>query len=361
MWRLNGMDNGTEAFGGTTTEDVDAALARGELGFTDVPDWAKQQVMYCKMKNIVNGYSATQYGSNDPVSTQQLCTMVLRWFYRSLSGSDWSYDTAVAKARSLYFVPGYIADSPVIKRGDMAIIIYRAMRPDLIDYTDIEYWNIVPPEPAATPTPIPIRINADTGYWDGLSPKPTPTPTPVIKPIEQMEAAELYTLAEEAVQLVNVERAKEGLRKLALKPEMMEVARIKSQDMVDYNYFAHHPVEGQLARANGNTFMLVQNLNIRGLQGRTEAIAIGRTPIEVVTGWMESPGHRKILLSDWTTHIGIGVACKIDGQHKSLYWTLIVNEWTNLDVDGDGRESVQNQPKPIATDPATAYTPLKVS
>jgi uncharacterized protein YkwD len=176
-----------------------------------------------------------------------------------------------------------------------------------------------------------------------------------------MSAAELYAYAEEVVRLVNIERAKEGLRELALKPEMMEVARIKSQDMIDYDYFGHSPAEGRHARVNGSTGMLVQNLNIRGLQGRAEAIAIGRTPIEVVSGWLESPGHRKILLSDWTTHIGVGVACKIDGLYKALYWTLIVNTWTNLDVDGDSRESVQNQPKPVATDPATAYTPLKVS
>jgi uncharacterized protein YkwD len=179
-----------------------------------------------------------------------------------------------------------------------------------------------------------------------------------------MSAAELYAYAEEAVRLVNIERAKEGLRELALKPEMMEVARIKSQDMVDYDYFGHSPAEGRHARVNGSTGMLVQNLNIRGLQGRAEAIAATaatRTPIDVVTGWLESSGHRKILLDAGGTHIGVGAACKIDGLHKSLYWTLIVTEWTNLMVDGDGRESVQNQPKPVATDPATAYTPLKVS
>jgi uncharacterized protein YkwD len=360
MWRLNGMDKGVEAFGETTTADVDAALARGELGFVDVPDWAKQHVMYCKMKDIVNGYSATQYGSNDSVSTQQLCTMVLRWYLGTLSGTDWSYDTAVAKARSLYFVPGYIADSPVIKRGDMAIIMYRAMRPDLIDYTDAEYWNTVSLEPTAKPTPIPLRIDPDTGYWDGLSPKPVATPTPTQTPTSAtpMTAAELYAYAEEVVRLVNIERAKEGLRELALKPEMMEVARIKSQDMVDYDYFGHYPKDGS-DRVSGNTSALIFNLNIRGLQGRSEAITVTNTPIDAVTNWMESSGHRKILLDAGGTHIGVGVAAKIGpGSYKAVYYTLIVNTWTNRNVDSDARESVQNQPKPVATDPATAYTPL---
>jgi uncharacterized protein YkwD len=138
----------------------------------------------------------------------------------------------------------------------------------------------------------------------------------------------------------------------------MEVARIKSQDMVDYNYVAHYPTDGS-NRVNGDTFVLINNLNIRGLQGRSEAITTGqKTPENAVEAWMNSPEHRKILLEARATHIGVGITNK---SRNYPYWTLIVNEWTNLKVDGDGRESVQNQPKPVATNPATAYTPLKVS
>jgi uncharacterized protein YkwD len=174
--------------------------------------------------------------------------------------------------------------------------------------------------------------------------------------------AEMYALAEEAVRLVNIERARVGVRELVIKPEMMEVAKIKSQDMVDYNYYAHYPVEGTSARANGNTATLIQRLNIRGLQGRSECIDVGLdTPKSVVMGWMNSEGHRKVLLSDWNTHIGVGTAYTKGVGSTNIYWTLIVSEWTNLQVDSDSRESVQNQPKPVATNPATAYTPLKVS
>jgi uncharacterized protein YkwD len=155
-----------------------------------------------------------------------------------------------------------------------------------------------------------------------------------------------------------------GQRALVLKPELMEVARIKSQDMVDYNYTAHYPTDGS-DRVSGRTGALISNLYIRGLQGRSEAIAAGqKTPEVAVMDWMSSTEHRKILLKDNVTHIGVGVVNRnhnIPNSSRVLYWTLIVSEWTNLKVDSDSRESVQNQPKPVATNPATAYTPLKVS
>jgi uncharacterized protein YkwD len=50
-----------------------------------------------------------------------------------------------------------------------------------------------------------------------------------------------------------------------------------------------------------------------------ENIAYGqRTAQEVVTAWMNSPGHRANILSSSTTQIGVGAAKKSDG---TLYWT----------------------------------------
>jgi hypothetical protein len=131
MWRLNGMDSGKDN-AGITARMVDDAVARGELGFTDVPDWAKREVMYCKMRNIVNGYNATTYGSGDAVSARHVCTVALRYMIGNQEGTTWTYGTAIDKAITSDIAPDYTEDTPTIDRGDVAVIMYRIMRPDLI-------------------------------------------------------------------------------------------------------------------------------------------------------------------------------------------------------------------------------------
>jgi uncharacterized protein YkwD len=167
--------------------------------------------------------------------------------------------------------------------------------------------------------------------------------------------AEYYALAEEVVRLVNIERAKEGLRELALMPEMMDVAKRKSQDMVDYNYYSHYPKEGPYSRLTGNTGFMLDKVPLPGFGGpREECIDWGRyTPETVVKRWMASPGHRAALLAAHVTHIGVGFAANENGDGK---WTLIVKEWTDVAVENDTRELY---PYVEATNPATGSTPLK--
>ena len=49
----------------------------------------------------------------------------------------------------------------------------------------------------------------------------------------------VLSFEKEVVRLVNVERQKSGLRSLTYDWELSRVARIKSQDMKDRNYFSH--------------------------------------------------------------------------------------------------------------------------
>jgi len=111
-------------------------------------------------------------------------------------------------------------------------------------------------------------------------------------------------------ELVNVERQKNGLAPLAFDSSISNVARIKSKDMSDNNYFAHQsPTYGSAAD------MLTQN-GIR-YSAWGENIAAGqRTPEEVVNAWMNSPGHRANILGSQFTKIGVGY---VNGSRP--YWT----------------------------------------
>ena len=52
--------------------------------------------------------------------------------------------------------------------------------------------------------------------------------------------------------------------------------------------------------------------------GQENAAHGQRSPVEVVDGWMNSPGHRANLLNDEVSEIGVGFA--IDDETGTPYW-----------------------------------------
>jgi uncharacterized YkwD family protein/spore coat assembly protein SafA len=114
---------------------------------------------------------------------------------------------------------------------------------------------------------------------------------------------------DEVIRLCNVERAKYGLKDLTENWELSRVALYKSQDMKNKKYFAHQ------SPTYGSPFDMMKAF---GLTYRTagENIAMGyTTPQAVVTGWMNSSGHRANILN--TSYSQIGVGYVKDGN----YWT----------------------------------------
>jgi len=116
----------------------------------------------------------------------------------------------------------------------------------------------------------------------------------------------------EVIRLVNAERAKNGLPALKANWELSRVARYKSQDMIDKNYFAHQ------SPTYGSPFDMMESFGIR-FSAAGENIAKGqRTPAEVMNAWMNSPGHKSNILSRSYTEIGVGLARNKNGV---CYWT----------------------------------------
>ena len=121
--------------------------------------------------------------------------------------------------------------------------------------------------------------------------------------------ASVRAYEQEVIRLVNVERAKYNLKPLTEDWELSRVARYKSQDMHDRRYFDHtSPTYGtpfQMMRAFGLSY-----------RSAGENIAMGyRTPQAVVTGWMNSSGHRANILNNSYTKIGVGYVA------EGNYWT----------------------------------------
>lgn len=119
-------------------------------------------------------------------------------------------------------------------------------------------------------------------------------------------------LEEEVVRLVNAERAKMGLHALKHNWELSRVARYKSQDFINKNYFAHQ------SPTYGSPFDMIKQFGIK-YTAAAENIAKGQpTPASVMNSWMNSTGHRNNILSSSYYEIGVGVAKDSKGN---LYWT----------------------------------------
>lgn len=120
------------------------------------------------------------------------------------------------------------------------------------------------------------------------------------------------TMELEVLKLINEERKKEGLAPFTYSEELSKVARTKSQDMADKNYFSH------TSPTYGDPFTMMKSF---GIKYRTagENIAKGYySASSVVNGWMNSEGHRANILNPSFNKIGIGYATNKSG---TTYWT----------------------------------------
>ena len=140
----------------------------------------------------------------------------------------------------------------------------------------------------------------------------------------------------EVAVLINQERTAQGLNPLQTVPVLNQAAEIRSQELI--TLFSH-------TRPDGRSCSTV--LNDKNISWHTtgENIAYGySTPEAVMTGWMNSPGHRANILNADFDSVGIGVV----SQNGTLYWTQIFTGGTDYDNS--------YQPETTPAVPATTET-----
>lgn len=110
-----------------------------------------------------------------------------------------------------------------------------------------------------------------------------------------------YDYAFEVLRLVNQERAKEGKAPLTMDKSLLDSAMLRAVETSAL--FSHtRPTGEDCFTANEKMY--------------GENIAINWSPENVMTSWMNSPGHRANILNASYKSIGIGVVC-VDGTY---YW-----------------------------------------
>jgi uncharacterized protein YkwD len=123
---------------------------------------------------------------------------------------------------------------------------------------------------------------------------------------------ELLPQEAELIRLVNQQRAQNGLSSLQTSLALSEAARRHSTDMAMHNIFSHTGSDGSSPwdRIRATGYRL-------GAGGETVGGGYA-TPSDMVNGWMNSPGHRAILLGSYC-EVGAGYAA---GGTYRYYWTM---------------------------------------
>lgn len=245
--------------------------------FTDIPDWALPFIEYCYQRSLMVGVGDNRFDPQGKVNPKMACTVMLR--YCAVPETDWGYQTSVEKAQSLGIAPSAGMADTILQRGIMAVIIYRG-----INYADT---GIVKREPSEPDSPLQ---------------EPPTAEDPTAMTIDEMKV--------EIVRLTNEARINAGLPELEVLPELMDCAQAKADDFINSHYYGHNsPIYGTPAQMI-KTFIL-------NAQTAAENIAPWtKTAAEAFAGWVESPEHYEIILTERLTHIGVGIIEGVDGG----YW-----------------------------------------
>jgi len=118
--------------------------------------------------------------------------------------------------------------------------------------------------------------------------------------------------------LINQKRAENGLSPVSWSDEVAKVARLHSENMVNFNFFGHKGMDGKNVDGRADSFGLTRWTRIG------ENIAYNRgykNPVETaVEKWMLSTSHRENLLDDRWTETAVGIAVTDDGTY---YFTQV--------------------------------------
>lgn len=118
----------------------------------------------------------------------------------------------------------------------------------------------------------------------------------------------------QVLDLVNQERAKNGVGKLTLSNELTHVANLKAQDMRDKNYFSHN------SPTYGTPFEMLQQFGVKYSYAGENIAGGQKTPEAVMKDWLNSSGHRANILNKNYTELGVGY---VKGGQYGTYWVQL--------------------------------------
>ena len=131
------------------------------------------------------------------------------------------------------------------------------------------------------------------------------SPGSATSPTEQT----LQESATSVVHEINRERGARELVRLGRDPRLALAAQRHTRDMVRRRFFSHVTPDGRGMTARVRATGYLRNLTVWAL-GETLAWGVGpcSTPAATVAAGMDSPSHRRVMLSRRYLEVGVGVA-----------------------------------------------------
>ncbi|NLW48641.1 MAG: hypothetical protein GXY86_15105 [Firmicutes bacterium] len=168
------------------------------------------------------------------------------------------------------------------------------------------YRNI----PTTRPVPQPSQPSKPTQPTTPTQPAPAPTTPSNPAPSSGLTAEE-----SKMVNLVNQARTGQGVKPLSVNSQLVTLARRKSQDMVDKNYFSH------TSPTYGSPFEMMKSAGVK-YSTAGENIAGAATTESAHQNLMNSPGHRANILNSSFTQIGIGIVS--GSQYGKMFTQMFI-------------------------------------
>jgi len=166
--------------------------------------------------------------------------------------------------------------------------------------------NVTTTEVTTKPTAKPTTETSTETTTQAVT-KPTTEPTTETAANNNAQ----LSMAQQVLNLVNAERAKQNLPALKLNTALSNVAQLKSEDMKNKNYFDH------TSPTYGSPFNMMKQFGIN-YKYAGENIAKGqKTAADVVNAWINSEGHRANILNTNFTDMGLGYV----KSGSTTYWT----------------------------------------
>jgi uncharacterized protein YkwD len=138
----------------------------------------------------------------------------------------------------------------------------------------------------------------------------------VAAPTALAASARLTQTETAVVRLMNQVRARHGLPALKTSRRLARAADGHSRDMLLHDFFAHQSSDGTSFDRRVRSYAHAQTVgeNLALLRG------VRRAPRSVVSMWLRSAAHRRILLSGHFRRVGVGKRSgQLGGQEATVY------------------------------------------
>ncbi len=115
---------------------------------------------------------------------------------------------------------------------------------------------------------------------------------------------------EELIEAINSLRNENGLASLSVHPVLMQITQAHAEYMAVTDQITHFQPDGKrpFQRALEAGFPVAGDLSLGGFYSENIVAGPGMTPQQAVQVWLGDDPHTSTMLSEWRSHMGVGVA-----------------------------------------------------